>query len=170
MQLRHSSTLMQPAEGSSPWKAKVTAICFAPDNSRMAVVTTDRIVSIYDENGERVDKFSTKPNDKGPKNYLVRAMNFCPDPAQPKLAVAQSDNIVFVYKWTGAPDSIWEGKKSICNKFAGTSPVTSLVWPVNHPFEVVYGLAEGKVRPDPTRPARTPTQHTHTHAHTARAY
>ncbi|GMH63033.1 hypothetical protein TrST_g9919 [Triparma strigata] len=146
MQLRHSSTLMQPSEGSTPWKARVTAICFAPDNSRLAVVTTDRIVSIYDSNGERVDKFSTKPNDKGPKNYLVRAMNFCPDPTQPKLAIAQSDNIVFVYKWTGSPESIWEGKKSICNKFAGSSPVTSLVWPTNHPFEVVYGLAEGKVK------------------------
>ena len=73
-------------------------------------------------------------------------MNFCSDSKQPKLAVAQSDNIVFVYKWTGTGDSIWEGKKSICNKFSGTSPVTSLVWPMNHPFEVVYGLAEGKVK------------------------
>ena len=38
------------------------------------------------------------------------------------------------------------GKKSICNKFAGTSPVTSLIWPANHPYEVIYGLSEGKVK------------------------
>ncbi len=73
-------------------------------------------------------------------------MSFCPDPTQAKLAVAQSDNIVFVYKWATGGENIWDGKKSICNKFAGTSPVTSLVWPTNHPFEVVYGLAEGKVK------------------------
>jgi len=73
-------------------------------------------------------------------------MAFCPDPKQPKLAIAQSDNIVFVYKWAGDSSSIWNGKKSICNKFSGTSPVTSLVWPSNHPFEAVYGLAEGKVK------------------------
>jgi intraflagellar transport protein 172 len=118
----------------------------------MAMVTTDRVVSIFDEKGERVDKFATKPNDKGPKNYIVRSLAFCPDPAQAKLAVAQSDNIVFIYKWAAASPSgdgtgdIWSGKKSICNKFAGSSPVTSLVWAPNHPFEVVYGLAEGKVK------------------------
>ena len=97
-----------------------------------------------------MDKFATKPADKGPKNYIVRSLAFCPDSSQPKLAVAQSDNIVFIYKWTATPGTPgggpWDGKKSICNKFAGTSPVTSLIWPNNHPFEVVYGLAEGKVK------------------------
>lgn len=56
----------------------------------------DRVVTLYDENGEKRDKFSTKPADKGPKNYLVRALCFSPDST--RLAVAQSDNIVFVYK------------------------------------------------------------------------
>ena len=181
MQLRHSQTLMSASEGSHPWKLKITSICFSPTGSRMAVCTADRIVHVYDDAGERVDKFSTKPADKGPKNYIVRAMAFCPDKNQPKLAVAQSDNIVFVYKWSQGPEgegndglgaaggkqaggttaaapsvvnadgssassSIWDGKKSICNKFPGSSPVTCLVWPSAHPFEVVYGLAEGKVK------------------------
>lgn len=59
-------------------------------------VQADRVVTLYDENGEKRDKFSTKPADKGPKNYLVRALCFSPDST--RLAVAQSDNIVFVYK------------------------------------------------------------------------
>ena len=33
---------------------------------------------------------------KGPKNYTVTGMAFSPDST--KLAVAQSDNIVFIYK------------------------------------------------------------------------
>lgn len=54
------------------------------------------MVTLYDENFEKRDKFSTKPADKGPKNYIVRALCFSPDST--KLAVAQSDCIVFVYK------------------------------------------------------------------------
>ena len=63
-------------------------------------------------------------------------------PDSTKLAVAQSDNIVFVYK-LGLE---WTDKKSICNKFPQTSAVTACVWPSGHPNEVAFGLAEGKVR------------------------
>lgn len=56
----------------------------------------DRVVALYDENLEKRDRFSTKPADKGPKNYIVRDLCFSPDST--KLAVAQSDCIVFVYK------------------------------------------------------------------------
>ena len=55
--------------------------------------------------------FSTKPAEKGSKNYTVVAMAFSPDST--KLAIAQSDNIVFIYK-LGLE---WGDKKSICNKF-----------------------------------------------------
>lgn len=129
-------TVVQPTEGL----AKVTALCWSPNNKKMAVCTVDRVVTLYDDTGEKKDKFSTKPADKGPKTYIVRAMQFSPDSS--KLAVAQSDNIVFVYK-IGLE---WGDKKSICNKFHQSSPITCMVWPNNHPNEVVYGLAEGKVK------------------------
>jgi hypothetical protein len=32
----------------------------------------DRVVRLFDDAGEPVDKFSTKPADKGPKNYVAR--------------------------------------------------------------------------------------------------
>jgi WD40 repeat protein len=44
------------------------------------------------------------------QNYVVRGMAFSPDSS--KLAIGQSDNIVFVYK----VGSEWGDKKSICNK------------------------------------------------------
>ncbi len=108
----------------------------------MAVVTRDRVVHLFDENGERRDKFSTKPANKeaGPKDYAVWGLAFSPDSG--KLAVAQSDNIVFVYK-LGLE---WGDKKSICNKFVQASPVTCVCWPSDRPNEVVFGLAEGKVK------------------------
>lgn len=52
---------------------------------------------MFDENGEKKEKFKTKaadPNSTGA--YLVRGLAFSPDST--KLAVAQSDNIVFVYR------------------------------------------------------------------------
>lgn len=67
-----------------------------------------------------------------------------------KLAIAQSDNIVFVYKWANEkeakPDDIWNGKKSICNKFREKSSVTCLTWPKNSPYEIVYGLVDGNIK------------------------
>lgn len=67
-------------------------------------------------------------------------MAFSPDST--KLAVAQSDNIVFVYK-LGAK---WGEKKSICNKYPQTSSVTTLCWPLSHTNELFFGCADGKVR------------------------
>ena len=117
MQLRHLKTIHQPQEGI----AKVTAICWSPSNKKLAVVTTDRVVHLCDENGERRDKFSTKPADpKGSKTYVVRGMCWSPDSS--KLAIAQSDNIVFVYKL----GTEWGDKKSICNKFQQASSITCI--------------------------------------------
>ncbi|CAN0070384.1 unnamed protein product, partial [Laminaria digitata] len=36
--------------------------------------------------------------------------------------------------------------KSICNKFPQPSPVTCLSWPEARPNELIFGLAEGKVK------------------------
>lgn len=71
---------------------------------------------------------------------MVRAVAFSPD--SEKIAVAQSDNIVYVYK-IGRE---WGEKKSICNKFPTSSSVTCLTWPVERPGELIFGLAEGKVK------------------------
>ena len=67
-------------------------------------------------------------------------MEFSPDSS--KIAIAQSDNIVFIYK-IGLE---WKEKKSICNKFPTSSSVTCMVWGKDRANEIVFGLAEGKVR------------------------
>uniref|UniRef100_A0A7S2Q9T2 Intraflagellar transport protein n=1 Tax=Zooxanthella nutricula TaxID=1333877 RepID=A0A7S2Q9T2_9DINO len=120
--------------------SKVTSISWSSNTARLATVGADKIVQLFDEHGEKQDRFSTKPADKAARTYSVRAIEFSPDST--KLAVAQSDNIVFVYKL----GNDWKDKKSICNKFAQTSSVTCLCWPSAHPNELVFGLAEGHVK------------------------
>ena len=106
--------------------------CYSPNNRRLAVCGSDRVVRLFDDQGRPADKFSTKPADRGPKTYVVRAMSFSPDST--KLAIAQSDNIVFVYK-LGLE---WGDKKTICNKFLQTSPITALTWPSSRQNELVH--------------------------------
>ena len=122
----------------------------------MAVSGQDKVVYVYDENGERKDKFSTKPGDAAAKvAYQVQGMAFSPDST--KLAIAQSDSIVFVYK-LGAD---WGEKKSICNKFAQSSGVTSLCWPGRRHQECAFGLVDGKVRLGQLRNNKSATLYEH---------
>lgn len=136
MQLRYLKNLNAPADGM----CKVTSIAWSSNTTRLATVGADKIVQLFDEHGEKQDRFSTKPADKAARTYAVRCIEFSPDSS--KLAVAQSDNIVFIYKL----GTDWKDKKSICNKFAQNSSITCLCWPSQHPNDVIFGLAEGKVR------------------------
>lgn len=58
-------------------------MAWAPNNLKLAVCTSDRVVLLYDENGEKRDKFSTKPADakvhKSTLNILLADYLFCID-------------------------------------------------------------------------------------------
>ncbi|MEQ2313666.1 hypothetical protein AMECASPLE_004402, partial [Ameca splendens] len=150
MQLKHIKTLLTPQDGA----AKVTCMAWAPNNSRFAVCTVDRVVLLYDEHGERRDKFSTKPLDPkyGKQSYVVNDMVFSPDST--KIAIGQSDNIIYVYRI----GEDWGDKKAICNKFVQTSAVTRLLWPAES--AIVYGLVDGKVRLANTQTNKSSTIYT----------
>ena len=60
MQLKHIESITSPTPGIM----KVTAICWSPNGKKLAICTTDRVVVMFDENGVKRDKFSTKPADK----------------------------------------------------------------------------------------------------------
>jgi WD40 repeat protein len=61
---RHLKSIINSAETTN----RVCAITWSPNNQKLAVVTADRVVQLFDETGERKDKFSTKPSD--PKVYI----------------------------------------------------------------------------------------------------
>eukprot|EP00055_Hartaetosiga_balthica_P012104 m.57788 g.57788 ORF g.57788 m.57788 type:complete len:1739 (-) comp7836_c0_seq1:151-5367(-) len=142
MHLNHALGVLPASDGIS----KVTGICWSPNSVKLAVVTIDRVIMLFDETGKRRDKFSTKPNDDGPKNYKVTGIAWSPDST--RLAVAQSDKIVFVYKLAKETTlaASWEKSKSICNKFKQGAPVTCIDWPIESPGQIVYGLTSGQVR------------------------
>nr|CAB3255301.1 intraflagellar transport protein 172 homolog [Phallusia mammillata] len=147
MQLKHMKTLLEPQLGAS----KVCCMGWSPNNNKLAVCTSDRVVLLYDESGERRDKFSSKPIDSkyGKKSYSVKALAF--SPCSTKIALGQTDNIIYVYKI----GEEWGEKKVICNKFLQTSAVTCLMWPMDN--AIVFGMAEGKVRLANTRTNKSST-------------
>ncbi|KAL3276031.1 hypothetical protein HHI36_020760 [Cryptolaemus montrouzieri] len=136
MQLKYSKTILEGQETD----AKICSLCWSPNNKKLAVATIDRQILLFDENGERRDKFSTKPFNPaaGKKSYIVKGIAFSPDST--KLAIAQTDNIVYIYKI----GENWGDKKAICNKFPQSSPVTCLTWLPTGP--IICGLIDGKVR------------------------
>ncbi|CUG89196.1 WD40 repeat-containing protein, putative [Bodo saltans] len=139
MQIRHVKTLMQ----AQPGIARPHAAVWSPNNKRLAVCDSGRFVNLFDESGERRDKFALKPAEpKGPRSFVVAGMAFSPDSV--KIAVAQSDFILYVYR-IGLE---WGEKKSICNKFAHQVPVTAVVWPNGSQGSelLVFGGQDGKVK------------------------
>ncbi|KXS17578.1 hypothetical protein M427DRAFT_121993 [Gonapodya prolifera JEL478] len=137
MQLRHLKSILQGGESAN----RIYALAWSPNGQKLAVCGQDRIVQIFDETGERKDRFATKPADpKTGNDYTIVALAFSPDST--RLAVAQSDAVVFVYK-LGLE---WGEKKSICNKFVQNCEVTCLAWPRSQQNALVFGLSDGKVR------------------------
>jgi len=43
-------------------------LAWSPNNAKLAVATADRVILLFDESGERRDKFSTKPADNKVNN------------------------------------------------------------------------------------------------------
>lgn len=150
MRLKHLSTIIPAQDG----EARVTAVAWAPNNLKLAVCTSDRIVLLFDENGIKRDKFPTKPSDSkfGKKSYSVKGLAFSPDST--KVAVGQTDNIIYVYKLGDE----WGDKKVICNKFPQQSAVTCLVWLADGP--IICGTADGKVRASHIKSNKTQTLYT----------
>ncbi|KAG6442224.1 hypothetical protein O3G_MSEX002174 [Manduca sexta] len=135
MRLKYSKTLLEAQDFESP----IADICWSPNNVKLAVATCERVVLLFDRDGQRRDKFSTKPADAsaGKKSYVITALSFSEN--SELLGVAQSDNMVFVYR-VGAD---WSGKKVICNKFPLTGVPMRLL-PAESGF--FTGTSDGKIR------------------------
>ncbi|XP_052741813.1 intraflagellar transport protein 172 homolog [Bicyclus anynana] len=135
MRLKYSKTILEAQDTDSP----VADVCWSPNNVKLAVATAERIVLLFDRDGVRRDKFSTKPSDPaaGKKSYVITCLAFSEN--SELLGVAQSDNMVFVYR-VGAD---WSGKKVICNKFPLTGAPLRLL-PAEQGF--FTGTSDGKIR------------------------
>uniref|UniRef100_A0A0K0DN98 ANAPC4_WD40 domain-containing protein n=1 Tax=Angiostrongylus cantonensis TaxID=6313 RepID=A0A0K0DN98_ANGCA len=136
MKLQFLSTLLPQQEGSN----KICSLTSSPNGIKLAVVGRDRIITLIDEKGEVKDRFSSKPLDQkyGKKSYIIKSICFSPDSS--KLAVAQTDNVVYVLKI----GETWNEKKVIVNKLPQTAAATVVEWPFDD--KLLVGLADGKLR------------------------
>ncbi|KAJ1353157.1 Intraflagellar transport protein osm-1 [Parelaphostrongylus tenuis] len=136
MKLQFLSTLLPQQEGPN----KICSLASSPNGVKLAVVGRDRIITLVDEKGEVKDRFSSKPLDQkyGKKSYIIKSICFSPDSS--KLAVAQTDNVIYVFKI----GETWKEKKVIVNKLPQTSAATVVEWPFDD--KLLVGLADGKLR------------------------
>ncbi|XP_045495842.1 intraflagellar transport protein 172 homolog [Colias croceus] len=135
MRFKYFKTLLESQDTDQP----IADISWSPNNVKLAVATCDRLILLFDGDGIRRDKFSTKPADSaaGKKSYTITSIVFSEN--SELLGVAQSDNMVFVYR-VGAD---WSGKKVICNKFPLTGAPLHLL-PAENGF--FTGTSDGKIR------------------------
>ena len=134
--LKHSKNVQSAGDSLRP----VSAVCFNPVSSKLAVANFDRSISFYGPDYVKRDKIQTRGAQKTNKNYVVRALAFSPD--SNILAVAQSDNIIYSYKI----GSKFKEKKSICSKILLDSSPSAIVWPKDRQFEFVFADNAGKVK------------------------
>lgn len=59
MQIRHLKSIIPASDGLN----RIAAICWSPDGQKLAVAGADKVVQLFDETGERKDRFATKPAD-----------------------------------------------------------------------------------------------------------
>ena len=111
MNFKHAKNLQESIDGMK----KIFGISWSPNLQRIAVAHVDERrmvrISLYDETGKKREMFSTKAANKNSKSYIVKEIAFSPDST--KLAVCQTDCIIFVYNL----GRNWGDKKVICNKF-----------------------------------------------------
>ncbi len=118
---------------------KIYSLSWSPNSFRLAIAqSSDKKIILFDENGIKKEAFSTK-SFKGSKNYTIK--DICFSPCSTKLAIAQSDNIIFVYN-LGLK---WGDKKTICNKFEQEAQVSCMIWP-NSKQDIFVGLINGKIK------------------------
>ncbi|XP_076636937.1 intraflagellar transport protein Oseg2 [Colletes latitarsis] len=136
MLLKYLASVMDPLD----YENQVMGIVWSPNGLKLAIASSDRFIYLFDDNCVKRDKFSTKPIDSkfSKKSYLIKDIAFSPDST--KIAVGQTDCIVYVYKI----GEQWGDKKVICNKFRQSSSVTCLIWLLEGP--IIVGLVDGKIR------------------------
>ena len=90
MNVEFSKNLIQPKNQIS----KICGIAWSPNNIKLAVACADKKIYLFDEQGNNREIISTKAFSS--ENYEIIQILY--NPESTKLALAQSDNIIVVYR------------------------------------------------------------------------
>ena len=134
MKVCFSKKIIQPLNKIS----KIWGISWSPNNMKLAVACGDKKIYLFDEQGNNKEYFSTKAFQSN--DYEIIQILF--NPESTKLAVAQSDNIIFIYKL----GLNWGEEKSISNKFKLEAKPNCMIWSKTNTNEIIFGSSDGKIR------------------------
>lgn len=126
-----------------------------PVNNIVAVYlsSTNQIILLDTKTHQRRERFPLKAYDKkfSKQSFALKGFDFSPDGS--RLAVGQSDCIVYIYKLfttnqqqqsdTANATNSNNLKPTITGKFACSSPITCLIW---SEVGIIFGTQDGKIK------------------------
>jgi intraflagellar transport protein 172 len=127
MKLKYKGNFLHPRYDKINDLNRISAIAYAPTDNKVAIANVqEKILHVLDASLTKQDKIPTKSiagsDSKILDDYYVTDMKFNGDGT--KLAVAQSDGGVFVYKI----GQEFKEKKSIVNKFIDSSKIVQILY------------------------------------------
>ena len=136
MNISFSVNLIKPMKHQQ--QSKIYGIAWSSNNKIIAIACENRKVYLFDEKGNYKETFSTKKfsSDK----YKIVQILF--DPESIRLAVAQTDKIIFIYTL----GLIWGDEKKITNKFEQVISPTCMIWSKMNIKEIYFGLSNGEIK------------------------
>jgi WD40 repeat protein len=51
---------------------KISSMCWSANGKKLAICGSDRVVNLYNSEGEYKDRFPAKSGEKGYKSYVIR--------------------------------------------------------------------------------------------------
>lgn len=112
---------------------KICGIDWSQNNMKLAIASGDKNIYLFDEEGNYKESFSTNSS-----NYEIKQILF--NPSSDKLAVSQSDDIVYIY-YMGLN---WGEPKNIINKYEIIEN-NCIIWSKTNPKEIIFGSSNGKI-------------------------
>lgn len=98
MKLKHEKSLLLPEIKEN--LSRIECLSWSPNGSKLAACTSanNQIVLFDAKSGEKKEKFALKAVEKAfsRTSFVVKGIAFSPDSS--KLAVGQSDCVIFIYK------------------------------------------------------------------------
>ncbi|XP_063720339.1 intraflagellar transport protein 172 homolog isoform X2 [Symsagittifera roscoffensis] len=169
LKLKYCKNISNPSRSGessldiSDGAVKIQAAAWSHDGKLFAFVNAAKRLFIYDAEdlSSHKEVFTLKAREKntlfGNQSFVVKGIAF--HPSGTKIAIAQSDDVVFMYKFQSAP-GVWDGKKSISNKFLFESTPTCIYWPrleLGQEFDKCFfvGNLQGEVRKCKTNSKKT---------------
>lgn len=133
------STLIEP---KGDLEKRVIIVRWSPDGERLAIVTAENCVHLYNVAANDISRIPVKPKDENNKrNFTLTGFDWAPDSS--RFVIAQTDQAVSVYDI--GPAAAQGYQKKITMKITAKAAPVCCCWPRASQNDFVYGLVDGTV-------------------------